>query len=173
VVYEVEADFEHNRLRCVVVMQDGGWRCGYVGVPKGNIFYGKNYHDHISELESLQEKLKNTPVGKRSPLSIVFWNGESVSPEVLFNVHGGITFADSIENYPVESELWWFGYDCNHCGDAVDVDRIKNVKHRQVTIEINEKYPIRDQIVRSLEYCIDECKSLADQIVEITSFIGG
>lgn len=53
--------------------------------------------------------------------------------EAYFSCHGGITFADGGENsnYPIESDLWWFGFDCAHCDDAKELrlayERLENV----------------------------------------------
>jgi hypothetical protein len=45
-VHRVEVDFEYKGLRCVVlVLTDRGYRCGYVGVPKEHVCYGKHYND--------------------------------------------------------------------------------------------------------------------------------
>ena len=36
----VESIFHCNGLPCVVVLRSLGYRCGYVGVPKDNHYYG-------------------------------------------------------------------------------------------------------------------------------------
>ena len=110
----VESDFEHEGLRCVVVKQPMGHRCGYVGVPKGHDLYGKDAFD--TKDESL-------------------WD---------ISVHGGLTYSEGgeINKYPVESiDTWWFGFDTAHYWDT------KNPK--------------------STEYCINECKKLAEQLQEV------
>lgn len=43
--YDVKADWTTAAgLRAVVVMNDMGFHCGYVGVPKGHPYYGRNYN---------------------------------------------------------------------------------------------------------------------------------
>lgn len=58
------------------------------------------------------------------------------------NVHGGITFSDSMEN----SNLWWIGFDCAHYQDYSKF----NIKGKK----------------RDLSYCIKECEKLAIQLVD-------
>jgi hypothetical protein len=60
--------------------------------------------------------------------------------------------------YPVESELWWFGYDCGHAGDA-PAPGSKMAEYRSGW----------DEVHRTLEYCVGECESLAKQLVEVTA----
>ena len=77
-----------------------------------------------------------------------------------FDVHGGITFSDGGKNsdYPIKSNLWWFGFDCAHASDAKDLSVVDNYIK-----EIEKKYPIGG-ILRSLNYCISECENLVDQL---------
>ena len=46
--YVIEKVFEHSGLTCVVAFMRMGHRCGYVGVPRSNPYYGKDY----GEIES-------------------------------------------------------------------------------------------------------------------------
>lgn len=41
----IESEFEHEGLTCVVVASSRGYRCGYVRVPKESIYYGKDWID--------------------------------------------------------------------------------------------------------------------------------
>ena len=131
--YKVESDFEHLGLRCVVVMQSLGHRCGYVGVPKGHDLYEQNYDN------------------------------------VYFEVHGGLTYADNEKEYPVKSDLWWFGFDCAHYNDSYDLETAFNYG-----IISKELYDLRSKtsfiffgaVMRSKEFCEEECRKLARQIKE-------
>lgn len=63
--------------------------------------------------------------------------------ENTINVHGGLTYSGkSDNNYPIESKLWWFGFDCAHYGDDEDGGQ-------------------------SLRYCIDQCEMMADQLLKM------
>ena len=143
-LFKVETDFVHCGLRCVVLLMDAGHRCGYVGVSKDHNLYGQFYDNE--EIECL-------------------------------SVHGGITYAGGGEDskYPVESDLWWFGYDCGHYMDIPDYEaalaafddtesqiRLTSLK------QIKDLYP-GNGVVRTLEYCIEQCKQLAEQLKENVS----
>lgn len=85
----------------------------------------------------------------------------------------GITYAGGGDksDYPIESDLWWFGFDCIHAGDKKDLQLVyeKFPKERErvkYLMEIESKYPIKDEVVRTEEYVADECKKLAEQLKE-------
>lgn len=45
--YIVEREFEHSGYKRVVTFGVGGYRCGYVGIPKNHSLYGKDYSDYL------------------------------------------------------------------------------------------------------------------------------
>lgn len=144
--YNIEKDWTTGAgLRAVIVRlvsdysRVGGHRCAYVGIPQGHPLHGVGYSDNT---EALAKPADDTAIGKRGVLSLICASERMQSPEVVFDVHGSLTFAKS-GAYPVESDLWWFGFDCAHCDDDEDGGR-------------------------SLEYVTNECESLAKQIVEKT-----
>lgn len=159
--FKIESDFIHNGMRCVVVFTRTGHRCGYVGINKEHRLYGVDYDQHIEFLT--KESIENTPIGKRGILSIVFWDGESVTPEIYFDVHGSITYAGS-GDYPVESDLWWFGFDCAHAGDRPDYNKL-----REYGLANEEEIMPWDVegVIRSQEYVEQECRNLADQLAAL------
>ena len=98
---------------------------------------------------------------------------ERIRIEAYFLCHGGITFADGGENsnYPVESDLWWFGFDCAHCDDAKELklayERFPNYRENlAMKIECEDRFRIDGTIVRTEEYVAEECKKLAEQLKE-------
>lgn len=140
--YVVEKIFEHKGLKCVVTFGIRGWRCGYVGVPKGHRFYGKNYTEIESQIN-------------------------------YGNCHGGLTFSSKNEdtNYPIESDLWWFGFDCAHHGDGNDLDLAINLfPHLDESIRTKriELFQL-DGAIRSCDYVTENCISLADQLAEYSN----
>lgn len=161
--YKVESDFYHVGLRCVVIMLDRGYRCGYVGIPKEHPLYGISYSQKHELLKKTD--IENKPIGNRGilPLFIAGLKNdlENLSPDIYFDVHGSITYANNDEEYPVENKdnLWWFGYDCNHSGDAPDLDFMSEKRKKYYNPYFN-----RNGVVRSLNYCISECKKLAEQL---------
>ena len=88
----------------------GGFWCGYVGVPPGHAWHGKQawYGE----------------------------DGETISPDV----HGGLTFADGCMNddrpqrervchvpRPGESDdVWWLGFDCTHAWDRAPAREVRD-----------------------------------------------
>lgn len=154
-------------MRAVVIMGSMGFRCGYVGVQPGHPLYGIGYSQETDALFPLPEDEK---LGKRS--IVAAWCAASSgripqTPEMAFDVHGGLTYSGGEPNYPVKSDLWWFGFDCGHAGDASSPEYMQAMR---------EKYPESvglwrqhgGEVHRSLEYAADECESLAQQIIDKT-----
>ena len=143
-------------LRAVVIMGDMGHRCGYVGVPAEHPLHGVGYSDKSPHLKLNPQRSTE----KMSPVLVFCASGKDMdelnTPEYVFEVHGGITFAGK-GAYPVGSDLWWFGYDCGHAGDAPAPGSKMS------------KYIVEGDVHRTLEYCVSECESLAKQISEVTA----
>lgn len=100
-----------------------------------------------------------------------FDNSDKVRIETYFDVHGSITYSGGGEKseYPIASDLWWFGFDCAHAGDGKDLQYAyeKFPQYREITrqrMDMERKYHIDGEVVRSLEYVADECKRLAEQL---------
>lgn len=60
--------------------------------------------------------------------------------------HGGLTYSGDSKSYPAistdEENLWWVGFDCAHYDDIASIGG------------------------QTLEYCIQECESIANQLKE-------
>ena len=69
-----------------------GYRCGYVRIPPGHPWHGKDYDDVRTADDSWPD------------------------------IHGGLTFAqaDTDCGKGGEDNAWWLGFDCAHYGDAPD-----------------------------------------------------
>ena len=64
-------------------------------------------------------------------------------------MHGGLTYAkDCLLNSDIKG-YWWLGFDCAHFGDY------------------SPELPFSHGEYRNIEYVKEECKSLADQLIEI------
>ena len=163
--YTVEKVWPYKGYTCVVIMTELGHRCGYVGVSTKHPLYGKDYHKSCRCLTPLWKDAKEKPFGKRGVMTMFAYKGDKkVSPELFFDVHGSLTFSSRKKNedYPVtQPHTWWFGYDCGHAGDGKDLSVLSPTLR-----EIEEKFP-RNDPVRSLEYCIGECESLAEQLISV------
>lgn len=168
--YKVEKIFDHKGLKCVVIMHELGHRCGYVGIPKEHPLYGIRYDEKCKYLPMAD--LKNEPVGKRGIFSILSMalsdEDKYVTPEFYFDVHGSITYSGGDPNYPIKSDLWWFGFDCAHCDDAPDLEAAREyglMDDKTYAVYLRNRLP--NGTVRTLDYCIEECKRLAEQLIKV------
>ncbi|MCP3924870.1 MAG: hypothetical protein GY714_20010 [Desulfobacterales bacterium] len=165
--YIVENAFIHEGLECTIIFSSMGHRCGYVGVKKDSPLFRVSQLDDLKKPELLKE-LKQAAIGKRGMIPLFCWDGKETTPSVLFNVHGGITFADGNSCYPITRPypLWWFGFDCAHYDDAKDWDFVKEVFDESLwmdSYETSKKYSTGG-VIRTLDYVEKECQSLAEQI---------
>ena len=86
------------------------------------------------------------------------------------DVHGGLTYAGGGSNskYPIESDLWWVGFDCAHGGDAKDLNIIRELndenEHLNFLLSMSNY-----GTVKSLEYCIQECRNVVNQMIKINN----
>jgi hypothetical protein len=162
--YEVEKDWTTQAgLRAVVIMVDMGHRCGYVGITKEHPLHGVSYNERTPVLQPLSGE---TEIGKRGVMTAFIAAGRGLentnSPEMVFDVHGSLTFSGTGKGeYPVKSDLWWFGYDCGHAGDA-PAPGSRMAEYRSGWNEVH----------RTLEYCISECESLAKQLAGVKHDVG-
>ena len=169
--YIVEQEFEHAGYKCVVTFSAMGHRCGYVGIPKNHPLYGKDYTDH---LEIKKEDVGDRKISGAFPLLGAYLDkDERIRIEAYFQCHGGITYAGGGEHssYPIESDLWWFGFDCGHCDDAKELklayERFPNYrKSLAMQIGCEDRFHIDGLIIRTEEYVAEECKKLAEQLKE-------
>jgi hypothetical protein len=144
----VEKHWEYKGLDCLVLLVESSWqnhRCGYVGVPSTHPLYQVGYSDSPEFLQKHKDALMNQTQGKRGIMTLFAMALQDkeeirVTPEMLFNVHGSITFAGGGEpSRGFLAGFWYFGYDCAHAGDDPDV--------------------------QNLHYCIHECEYLAEQFI--------
>lgn len=82
--------------------------------------------------------------------------------EMTIDCHYGLTYAED----------FWIGFDCAHCGDYVpSVEKLK--KEKKILLdpfplpEEFKEYAIFNPVYRNIEFCIDECKSIVDQLIEV------
>lgn len=169
--YIIEREFEHAGYKCVVLFQLMGHRCGYVGIPDTHPLYKKYYSSYLD--------IKKSEIGDRE-VSGVFQlflacldDDERIQIDAYFQCHGGITYSGGGKGsrYPIESDLWWFGFDCAHAGDGKDLrlayKKFPNERERIFKmIELEKRFPIRGEVVRTEEYVAAECRRLAEQLKE-------
>lgn len=156
--YETENDWTTKagyRAVCLMV-NDGSHRCGYVEIPADHPLHGVEYGTEHPLLVLSEDE----PIGKRGVIDVFLRaardsDEQGETPALYFNVHGGITFSRfAKEGYPVESNGWWYGFDCAHAGDA------------------SGGYRHPGDVFRSQEYVEAECEALAEQLAAVArSFI--
>lgn len=169
-MYVVENDFKYKGYRCVVIFTDMGWRCGYVGVPLGHTLYKKEFTDYLDIPKS---ELDNEEIGDRGILPIfisAFDDDDRVRLDTWFNVHGGITYSGD-GDYPVESDLWWLGFDCGHYRDGKDLDLVEkywgNDSRIKEKLKIEREFYVDYYPIRSVGYVEGQCTSLVNQIIAL------
>ena len=146
-------------LDCLAVRhQHSGHWCGYVGVPESHPLHGQSYSDFYDV-------------------------------DLDFRVHGGLTFSEGCDEEGDEftnichvpfdgrsDNVWWFGFDCAHSGDLSPQRTVYNKKKfEEERAKGNSGWPWGplmglEEEYRTLEYVKVECKSLAAQLVTVTSY---
>lgn len=128
--------------------------CGYVGLPSTHPLFGKSYSDRVpvADRSSIQ-------VDKAGPISLFIEalqeDDGCVALDVLFNVHGGITYSG--DTWPARDGLWYFGFDCCHCDDLSPQDVFFSFTENLWRLEGDRQY-------RSLEYVKNELALFAAQL---------
>jgi hypothetical protein len=146
-----ELVWEAHGFHCRLARGPMGHWCGYVGVDENHPLYGKGYGESLDVLKPLQEQRLKEPLGETPSLAVmmsILTGGEfNTSMDMVFNVHGGVTFAGK---YPKEN-LWLIGFDCAHSGDLCP----------------ESNYSSASETYRTLEYAKAETERLAAQIAKI------
>lgn len=135
-----EIRFEYKNFPCVVLMNVLGYRTGYVGIQKNHIYYQCSY--------------QNIPI----------------------SCHGGLTYADNNLIGQTDKNIWWIGYDTGHGLDGRDFESAErlfqgypiSLLHIKKTKKIFEEFsfiPKQKLKACTLKYCIEECKSIVDQLI--------
>lgn len=119
--YDVEYDSGEGDYRMVVIRLTRDYsrhRCGYVSVPKDHPFYGKNYRHEIPFDVKNAKVNPSDPIGTLCAAFKATEDDSKMEISYAASVHGGITYADGGEGYPLKNvEGWWFGFDAAHCDD--------------------------------------------------------
>jgi hypothetical protein len=133
-----ETRFDYKGFPCVVLFMPVGYRCGYIGIPKGHMYYRKPHCD------------------------------------IYVDCHCGLSYSGTYLNTQIDSDIsWWIGFDCGHCCDGYDFETAKKLyaEDNQIMesislLEQTRYYQIcnKDKSIRTLDYCIDQCKHIVDQI---------
>jgi len=145
----IEELFYHKGLKCVVVFTNMGHRCGYVGVPPDHPLYGKDYGDVYPPVHG--------------GLTYSAKGGQATY------VHGGTTYTEKEAlslTYPTNQidPIWWFGFDCRHYEDAIDLDAADKYLSRTNFEYVKQTLLFSTGTIRTKEFVIEECKVLAEYL---------
>ena len=138
----------------IVLMNDMGFRCGYVAVEPPHPLHSHSYHDPSPYLSApVDEQL-----GKRGIMPLFCTQSDDAmrAPDVVFDVHGSLTYSAPCDGGMIchdgPENLWWFGFDAGHCDDApAPGSRMDHFATHGVH--------------RTEEYMVAECESLSEQLV--------
>lgn len=87
--------------------------------------------------------------------------------DIPISCHGGITFCN------LRDEDFWIGFDCSHFGDLVPTWQHKrgDVKESLKNIIMSEAFKkiITHPVYRNMQYCIDNCIKIIDQLSTATA----
>ena len=146
---------------CMMVRNNFGAWCGYVGVPEDHPFYGK-LGDHKVQVD--KEELMKREVGESPPVILLMiqdakeFEDGIVTLGLALDVHGGVTFTgygggniDYI-GQKVTDDVWWIGFDCSHCEDK--------------SPGMDLGFLVDQQTYRDARYTEDQVVKLAKQLKE-------
>lgn len=136
---EYQKPHGYGKYLIAVAVNDLGYRCGYVGVPKGDPLYGMSY-----------------------------------TKEEIFGaayVHCGLTFSGT-RNFITPDDLWFFGFDCGHYRDAIDVSTPEGKARFDREIADYRNWLLEGH-VWTLEETIAESECLADQLIRLSQAMRG
>jgi len=122
-------------LPCLIKRNDLGALCGYVGVPEGHPWFGKDYDD--IQAADVHGGLTYAGICQEGPED------------------------KTICHIPAPGEpdqMWWLGFDCNHCMDIAP-----GMKAHMTAIGLGQSlYPF-GECYRTISYVKAECARLAEQ----------
>ena len=130
---------ETTGLACLIKRNHFGALCGYVGIPEGHPWHGKDYDEIGADVHG----------------GLTYADSCEEGPEDRTICHVPA---------PGEPEpLWWLGFDCHHAWDiAPGMDALQR-EHGHAPIRFG------DMSYRPIGYVKAECASLAAQAAEAAS----
>lgn len=87
--------------------------------------------------------------------------------------HCGITYSEEYLFHQNDTDKLWIGFDCGHCFDGYDVEKIydyfsedKDVIKQTKIMEDYFKICNEENLVRTLQYCEEQCRHIVEQLIE-------
>lgn len=156
----------------LVVRNQFGALCGYVGVPRTHPLHSVDYNAESTALDAALERRKEQPIGEVPAMSVLaamlFGVEPKATPETVFQVHGGLTFSDGCQPNGIchepdageDDRVWWFGFDCGHCDDLCP-----GMDARFPSLLLDDGR----RAYRDIAYVTAEVESLARQLVAVAA----
>lgn len=114
---KVQWQDEATGLPCLILRSpSGGNWCGYVGVPQGHPYHGKDYKDVDVDVHG----------------SLTFSDGCSQGDEAVSICH-------KVEAGESDS-VWWLGFDCHHYKDLAPLSRMRREARGIPQLDAAEEY---------------------------------
>jgi hypothetical protein len=89
--------------------------------------------------------------------------------DIEVDCHGGLTYSEKEEN------AYWIGFDCAHLMDYVPSMELFRKTNKDL-LEFRKKFPIPQEYkshplfkptYKNVNFCMEECKSIVNQLIEI------
>ena len=90
--------------------------------------------------------------------------------DIDVDIHGGWTYSNNSNDYPVESNgLWWIGFDCAHWDDGKDFELIKVLAsiEEYTHLKTMELMFPSDGTVRTIDFVEHELRNAVEQLKEL------
>lgn len=130
----IEKEWREGDFSCKVLFMPMGYRCGYVGVPKGNHMYGLDYWEYIDKIDC----------------------------------YGGLTYCGFLDEK--NKEYWYFGFDCAHFGDGIDIKSLKKYGFQNEIdnlLRLKTTWYSLQKPFKTQKFCEEQCHSIVEQIKQL------
>lgn len=85
--------------------------------------------------------------------------------------HWGLTYSgDGKHFYDTEENLWCFGFDCGHYGDAVEIDKAREyglIGEKEYLIQKEIFSVFEDSTIKDKEFVKENCKMIVEQLIAV------
>lgn len=146
--YIIEKEFIYKGMKCLVLFHNMGFRSGFVGIDKNHILYNQNHYDNICI------------------------NDENINIDSYFEYHRESlnSFGGKNSSYPIESDLWWFSFNCVNIDDKREFNLAlklfpDNKEYIKVVKEVLEN-KFENGTIKNTNFVEINCKKLVDQLIE-------